>query len=298
MVSCNQLRPVTLAGDQGNCFDSVIGQALFTRLETGGLDAVLLGTQHRFNSEINALISSIFYHNRLKAHQSCDARPTRLTLHSFNHKRFGIRSSIVFISAVNSNAECLGNSSSKYNEINLVIAMHLVEDLIRAKFHPKTIGILCPYQAQYSLYKKAINHLQHRYPQWKLSELLVQKFHGFQGGERSIIIADLVVDRYPGFLTQPNRLNVALSRARDALYIIGKVGAYEGNKNLRTSALMKIVTHCKLNNYDTIDDRTDTSAYVGADDSKEEDADADDSGDEDVGADDSEDEDVGEIVIN
>ena len=294
----NQLRPITLAGDQRNCFDSVIGQALFTRLETGGLDAVLLGTQHRFNSEINALISSIFYHNRLRVHQSCDARPTRLTLHSFNHKRFGIRSSIVFISAVNSNAECLGNSSSKHNEINLVIAMHLVEDLIRAKFHPKTIGILCPYQAQYSLYKKAINHLQHRYPQWQLSELLVQKFDGFQGGERSIIIADLVVDKYPGFLTQPSRLNVALSRARDALYIIGKVGAYEGNKNLRTSALMKIVTHCKLNNYDTTDDRTDTSAYVGADDSKEEDADADDSEDEDVGADDSEDEDVGGIVIN
>ena len=156
----HQLKPITLAGDQGNCFDSVIGQALFTRSETGGLDAVLLGTQHRFNSEINALISSVFYHNRLKAHKSCDARPTRLTLHSFNHRRFGIRSSIVFINAVNSKAERLGNSSSKHNEINLVIAMDLVEDLIRAKFHPKTIGILCPYQAQYSLYKKAINHLQ------------------------------------------------------------------------------------------------------------------------------------------
>ena len=257
----HQLRPITLAGDQENCFDSVIGQALFTRLEMGGLDAVLLGTQHRFNSEINTLISSVFYHNRLKAHQSCDARPTRLTLHSFNHKRFGIRSSIVFINAVNSNAERLGNSSSKHNEINLVIAMDLVEDLIRAKFHPKTIGILCPYQAQYNLYKKAINHLQRRYPQWQLSELLVQKFDGFQGGERSIIVADLVVDKQPGFLTQPNRLNVALSRARDALYIIGQVDGYERNKNLRTSALMKIVTHCKLNKYDTIDDRTDTSAY-------------------------------------
>ena len=103
--------------------------------------------------------------------------------------------------------------------------------------------------------------MQRRYPQWQLSELLVQKFDGFQGGERSIIVADLVVDKQPGFLTQPNRLNVALSRARDALYIIGQVDGYEGNKNLRTSALMKIVTHCKLNKYDTIDDRTDTSAY-------------------------------------
>ena len=140
-----QLRPITLAGDQGNCFNSVIGQALFTHLETGGLNAVLLRTQYRFNSEINALISSIFYYNRLKAYQSYNARPTRFTLYSFNHKRFRIRSSIIFISAVNSNSKRLSNSLSKHNKTNLVIVMHLVKDLIRAKFDPKTIGILCPY---------------------------------------------------------------------------------------------------------------------------------------------------------
>jgi hypothetical protein len=59
---------------------------------------------------------------------------------------------------------------------------------------------------------------------------------------------------------------------------------------------MKIVTHCKLNDYDTIDERTDTSAYYSILASAREEpchiADCD-SEDEDVGVDDSEDEDVG-----
>src|SRR6266702_4850548 len=36
---------------------------------------------------------------------------------------------------------------------------------------------------------------------------------------------------------------------------------YKGNKNLRTSAFMKIIMYYKLNNYNTRDDRTDISAY-------------------------------------
>ena len=36
---------------------------------------------------------------------------------------------------------------------------------------------------------------------------------------------------------------------------------YKGNKNLHTSIFIKIVIYYKLNNYDTRDDRINTSAY-------------------------------------
>ncbi len=39
------------------------------------------------------------------------------------------------------------------------------------------------------------------------------------------------------------------------------MNAYKGNKNLHTSTLIKIVIHCKLNKYNTINNRSDTSAY-------------------------------------
>ena len=63
-----QLRPITLIGDQENCFNSIISQTLFTYLKMGGLNTILFKTQHRFNIKINVLISLVFYYNRLKAH--------------------------------------------------------------------------------------------------------------------------------------------------------------------------------------------------------------------------------------
>jgi hypothetical protein len=144
---------------------------------------------------------------------------------------------------------------------------------------------------------------------------LVQKFNNFQDGECFIIIADLIIDKYLRFLTQPNRLNITLSHVRDALYIISQVDMYKDNKNLHTSVLMKIVIHCKLNKYNTINDRTDTSAYynilpsaceelchtansdsnrgVSINHSKDEDVGTDDSEDKDIGADNSKNKNIG-----
>jgi hypothetical protein len=45
------------------------------------------------------------------------------------------------------------------------------------------------------------------------------------------------------------------------LYIISQVDVYKNNKNLYTSILIKIVIYCKLNKYNTINDRTDISTY-------------------------------------
>jgi hypothetical protein len=83
------------------------------------------------------------------------------------------------------------------------------------------------------------------------------------------------------------------------------VDAYKHNKNLRTSALIKIVTHYKLNKYNTIDDRIDTSAYysilalaykepyyIAGGNSKDKDISIDNSKDKDVNADNSKDKDA------
>jgi hypothetical protein len=100
---------------------------------------------------------------------------------------------------------------------------------------------------------------------------------------------------------------------------------YKDNKNLYTSILIKIVTHYKLNKYNTINDCIDISAYynilplvreelyyitnsnfnggisinhskdkdVGTDDSKDEDIGIDNFKDKDVGTDNSKDKDIG-----
>jgi hypothetical protein len=55
----------------------------------------------------------------------------------------------------------------------------------------------------------------------------------FQGQERDLIILDLVranPDREIGFTLQPNRLNVALSRARQKLIILTNLPTYQGHE--------------------------------------------------------------------
>jgi hypothetical protein len=92
------------------------------------------------------------------------------------------------------------------------------------------------------------------------------------------------------------------------------VDAYKDNKNLCTSVFIKIVTYCKLNKYNTIDDYTDISAYysilpsvykelcytansnsdrgVGINYSKDKDVSIDDSKDKDIGVNNSKNKDV------
>jgi hypothetical protein len=93
------------------------------------------------------------------------------------------------------------------------------------------------------------------------------------------------------------------------------VDIYKDNKNLHTSVFMKIVMHCKLNKYNTINNCTDTSAYynilplvykelyyiadsnsdrgISINHFKNKDINTDDSENEDIGTNDSKDKDIG-----
>lgn len=98
-----------------------------------------------------------------------------------------------------------------------------------SKYKDYNIVILTPYAAQVECFKK---NVQNR----KKYNILVSTVDSFQGLEADIVLLSLVRSNPSGqigFLRQPNRVCVALSRARLALYMIGNMDTLQrGNKQL------------------------------------------------------------------
>ena len=76
------------------------------------------------------------------------------------------------------------------------------------KIKTKDIGVIAPYNNQVDTIKKEIPSLE------------VNTIHKFQGREKDVIIISTVDDTISDFVDDPNILNVAISRAKNQLFII------------------------------------------------------------------------------
>ena len=97
------------------------------------------------------------------------------------------------------------------------------------------IGVIAPYRAQANLLSRLVDSWA---TQQDNVEIQVGTIHGFQGDECDIIIAVLnpppTISSSPQmFLNKQNILNVAVSRARDYLFIIMPDAKTEGIQNMR-----------------------------------------------------------------
>merc|ERR1712071_691361 len=94
--------------------------------------------------------------------------------------------------------------------------------LLSLKFKPMQIGIITPYSLQNGLLKTLIKDVE------------ISTVDGFQGREKDVIILSLVranANSNVGFLDDIRRLNVALTRARKHLFVIGSASTLRNSKN-------------------------------------------------------------------
>jgi superfamily I DNA and/or RNA helicase len=120
-------------------------------------------------------------------------------------------------------------------------------------------AILTPYSAQYNQLVSAVKKLTgigHRSFRFDLSEmkkpapvtLFVSTTDKYQGQEADLVIISLVQTRGYGFLDSPNRMNVALTRARRKRIIIGKHDNFVGCRDEMLSNMAKVHTDVALVN--------------------------------------------------
>jgi ATP-dependent RNA/DNA helicase IGHMBP2 len=177
----------------------------------------LLEEQYRMNEQIMAHSSKIFYQNKLKAHHSVA-----------KHLLFESDSPLAFIDTAGcSFDEKLEGTSSTNPDEAAFLVKHLssfVEEL-KKKFsinHFPSIAIVSPYKQQIKILKEQIEYSPEL--QEVLVNISVNTIDSFQGQERDIVYISLTrsnAEGTIGFLSDIRRMNVAMTRARKKLVVIG-----------------------------------------------------------------------------
>lgn len=169
------------------------------------VNALLLNEQYRMNNEIMAFSNRYFYGDRLIANSENALR--RLDDNE---------SAIEFIDTAGCGYDETASSSGD-SRINIEEAGLLERHLkaLRDRFPDvKNIGIISPYRAQVELLAS----------QLPSDGIVVQTIDGFQGQERDVIYISLVRSNDSGqlgFLVDYRRMNVAMTRAKKKLIVIG-----------------------------------------------------------------------------
>lgn len=194
-----------LAGDQFQLPPTVLSKdaiklgfnkSILEQMLENNPDKLLLDIQYRMRSSIVAFSNSYFYNNKLK---SADSK-----LDIEQHVLFYDTAGTGFEEETGSDGMSLMNSGE------LKVAHQIIENL---PFEKKSITFISPYSAQIELAKQELN-----------PNIKVKTIDSFQGQENEVIIISLVRsnnDSNIGFLTDYRRMNVAMTRAKEKLIIIG-----------------------------------------------------------------------------
>jgi len=218
-----QLRPSTTVYRLSKDFG--LDVSLFERLIKNGADHVTLLQQRRMHPKISRLIKP--YYPELRDHSSTYERREVL----------GVDKRTFFLKH-NHLEDHEGQSHSKSNTFEANFVSALCAHLVKSGYEPSQITVLAPYLGQVRLLKDKLR----RDP--NADGVLCYAVDNYQGEENDIIILSLVRSNRRGdigFVAVENRINVALTRARCGMYIVGNADMLRGNK-LWTSIIRELQT--------------------------------------------------------
>jgi very-short-patch-repair endonuclease len=127
---------------------------------------------------------------------------------------------------------------SAINEAEAQAVVRLLKRMVLERSYEGTIGVVSPFRAQCNRIRILVNADPTLTDRLGRSEFIAETVHQFQGDERDIMVFSPVVSRGMssgaiGFLKKNGNLfNVAITRARAALYVVGdKLAARESGVN-------------------------------------------------------------------
>eukprot|EP00760_Papus_ankaliazontas_P009431 PhM_4_TR14077/c6_g2_i1/m.60764/K14326/UPF1, RENT1; regulator of nonsense transcripts 1 len=210
-----QLGPVVMCREASN---AGLGRSLFERLVLLGVRPHRLQIQYRMHPAIAEFPANTFYEGTLQNGVTHEDRymeehyfpwptPTRPM---FFYNNIG-------------QEEFSGSGTSYLNRTEAALVEKCVTQLLRTGVTPDNIGIVTPYEGQRAY---VVNFLQRNgaMPSELYKRIEVCSVDAFQGREKQYIILSCVRSNEHqgiGFLNDARRLNVALTRAKCGIIIIG-----------------------------------------------------------------------------
>lgn len=189
---------------------------LFERLQTlfSERQKTLLRVQYRMNEKIMNFSSRQFYQGKLIADPSvrnhCLADLPHINRSPVTGEPF------IFIDTAGRGFEEIveEGSESRYNPEEADLVLTQTGQLLRLGVRGEQIAVIAPYSAQV---RYLLSRLEDR-------AVEVDSVDGFQGREKEVVILSLVrsnLEGELGFLVDTRRMNVAMTRARRKLIVIG-----------------------------------------------------------------------------
>ena len=205
--------------DERRSLSTSLFQDLLEHGEGNGEHVAGLWTQYRMHPAIGRLVSEVFYEGRV-VNGIKDAERKRARWNALP----GVVNWISTSGTGKRRESRNGGSYANSGEVDVVIRLlNRLEDGARRDGKRLDVGVITGYSAQVALIggrlgKNATNH------QWPHLTVEVATVDSFQGRECDIVIYSTVrsnKERRIGFLRDYRRINVALSRARELLVIVG-----------------------------------------------------------------------------
>ncbi len=216
---------------------------LFERLARRGDDRITdtLTVQYRMHREIMEFPNRLFYDDALRAHGTVarhtlwdlEIRPDRIDGRIW--PLLDPEAPLVFLDTggAGGGERSREGSSSRENPLEAEIVVRAARALVDGGLSPRAVGVIAPYADQVRLVRRSLEE----------PDLEVHTVDGFQGREKEAILLSLTRSNARGevgFLRDARRLNVALTRARRKLLVVGDASTLAGEP-----VFADLVEHCR-----------------------------------------------------
>ncbi|XP_047315951.1 helicase sen1-like [Impatiens glandulifera] len=197
-------------------------RSLFERFQQAGCPTMLLSVQYRMHPQIRDFPSRYFYQGRLTDSDSISNLPDEL------YYKDPLLRPYTFFDITHGRESQRGGSVSYQNiheaQFCFRLYEHLQKSLKSLGMGKVTVGIITPYKLQLKCLQREFENVLNSD---EGKDIYINTVDAFQGQERDVIIMSCVraSNHGVGFVADIRRMNVALTRARRALWVMGNASA-------------------------------------------------------------------------